>query len=564
MRSPVLLPEIISIISSYLHKPQLAVAARINRTWSNICLPILYHTISVSGLTFKINSLEIGVLRNGHYCQVLITANQVNHWCPRIVSILRSLPNLIELHAPWMNADLLESLIYLQKLERLSISRLQGSQSEDNSYFEPSFQGSRRIRELCMADSNQMTDMALVNITKACPRIQVLVVSGNRCLTHEGLIQWCQHLSEPINCSGSVSSILDNLSIDTNPKISTAMTELTIVNFSNCNRIQSIGFQALFERSRHLEDVNLMSTGVEDSALQALVSQNKGLKNINLNCCAAITDRGLQTILRTCNQLRAVSFLYCNRITAQVFFQDLWKCVDLQELQFSLNRWHVNLIENGQGGPIVQNGDNGNQDQDQESLQENLHQIPFPGNSNHKRPAFSEPQLELMIFGEPELKDFEPNNTIVSPTSITTETNHDAINYTLHAHAASATTIQGYRQRLILSQIYRQIEQLVCLQTLDIRDFHLPLDIASGLERLGRLKQLEILRITGLEWPMGMSEVDWLMGKSKDISYSNDVQPLPSLQQLVFKKGYGFSTGHLSILQEFRPQLKVELTQVVE
>ncbi|KAF8976955.1 hypothetical protein BGZ46_007811 [Entomortierella lignicola] len=401
-----------------------------------------------------------------------------------------------------MNADLLESLVHLQKLERLSISRLQGSQSEDNSYFEPSFQGSRRIKELCMADSNQMTDMALVNITKACPRIQVLVVSGNRCLTHEGLIQWCQHLSEPIDCSGSVSSVLDNLSIDTNPKISTAMTELTTVNFSNCNRIQSIGFQALFERSRHLEDVNLMSTGVEDSALQALVSQNKG--------------------------------------------------------------WHVNLIENGQGGPVVlQNGDNGNQDQDQESLQENLHPIPFPGNSNHKRPAFSEPQLELMIFGEPELKDFESNNT-VSPTTITTEANHDAINYTLHAHAASATTIQGYRQRLILSQIYRQIEQLVCLQTLDIRDFHLPLDIPSGLERLGRLKQLEILRITGLEWPMGMPEVDWLMGKSKDISYSNDIQPLPSLQQLVFKKGYGFSTVHLSILQEFRPQLKVELTQVVE
>ncbi|KAG0004921.1 hypothetical protein BGZ80_004894 [Entomortierella chlamydospora] len=487
------------------------------------------------------------------------------------------MPNLVDLEATWMNVDLLESLPYLQNLERLTISRLQGSHSEDNTYFEPSFEGSRWIRELSMTDSGQMTDRALVSITQACPGIQVLIVSGNRCLTQDGLIEWCHRLTLKAKDSGSLSTF-DSLTLGTNPHPPTTTTELTTINFKNCGRIGSAGFKALFERSHHLEHVNLMSTWVEDDALEVLAAQNKGLQIINLNCCPAISDQGLKNLLRTCTKLRTMSFLSCNRVTAQVFFQGLWRCLGLEELRFSLARWHLNLIENGpSGAPVQQHSDNVNpsvsQDDGQGETQESPQAL-LNALTNNNQPTFYEPQLELMIFGGPEPEnadDDKPSNitdntsnnnggdSFASSINTTPMLNLESVETSLHAYAASSTTLQEYRQRLILAQIYRQIERLTFLQILDIRDLRLPLDLASGLGRLGGLERLKTLEITGLESPMGEPEVNWLIGPGlEQDSHVRKVHPLPSLRQLAFKKGQGIPKEYLHRLKEYRPHLEVE------
>ncbi|KAI8606437.1 hypothetical protein EDD21DRAFT_360926 [Dissophora ornata] len=434
------------------------------------------------------------------------------------------MPNLTNLDATWMNADLLESLVHLQKLERLSISRLQGSQSEDNEFFEPSFQGSKRIKELNMADSSQMTDSALVSITRTCQQIRVLIVSGNRCLTHEGLIQWCDQLfSPPLLPKTPAGEISDFV----------PMTELTTINFANCSRIQSIGFQALFERSRHLQHVNLMSTRVGDEALQVLAAKNQGLRTVVLNCCVAISDAGLQTLLRDCRKLRAVSFLYCNRITVRVFFQNLWRCLGLKELRFSLNGWHVDLIERGIEGPTPEVEVNPSV-----ILQ---HEDGFQG-ITAPQSHYYEPHLEFMIFGKPELDD---------------TTDHHTLTQGLEPED-SFSSMQEYRQRLILSRMYGQIERLCQLEILDMRNTHLPFDLASGLCRLGRLEKLQILEWTGLEQPLGPPEITWLTGTV------NKAAPLPSLHQLVFKGGYSMSKELLRKLKDHRPNLEVQLTQLLD
>ncbi|KAF9577265.1 hypothetical protein BGW38_007644, partial [Lunasporangiospora selenospora] len=107
--------------------------------------------------------------------------------------MLAHTPNLIDLEATWISADLLESVVQLKRLERLSIPRLQGYHDYSH-FFSPSFRGSSRITHLNMADTDILTDETLYQITRACPYIQVLIVSGNRCLTEEGLLRWCDHL----------------------------------------------------------------------------------------------------------------------------------------------------------------------------------------------------------------------------------------------------------------------------------------------------------------------------------------------------------------------------------
>ncbi|KAG0255898.1 hypothetical protein BG011_004871 [Mortierella polycephala] len=554
--SPVQLPEIITVVCSFLAQPELVVCTRLDRTWSSIALPLVYQEINLNRRSFKIDSLELGLLKNGDFCRRLTAARA-----------LRRMPNLLELEATWMNADLLESLVYLQRLERLSISRLQGSQPEDNLYFEPSFQGSRRIKEIDMAYSPQMTDTALVSITRTCPHIQMLTVSGNVCLTHESLIRWCESLTSsspsPSPLQSSSSSSSSSLSLSLSLEMGDlAMTELTTINFTNCVRIQSVGFQTLFERSRNLQHVNLMSTRVEDGALQVLARQNQGLRSIVLNCCASISDQGLQGILRSCHQLESVSFLYCNRITTRVFFQTLWKCLGLKELRFSLNARHNDLIENGLGQPTTQ-------EQDHSLSQDNTID---PASFVQELP-FYEPQLEYMIFGGPDVDD--QGQTLCSNAAQynTGNVQSDAVRINEHMDVASssASSVQEYRQRLILAQIYHQIERMGQLQILDMRDIHLPLDLASGLWRLGCLDQLQVLEWTGLEKPLGLDEVDWLAGNissnrtelGPNLESSSVVKyPLPSLTTLVLKGGFSLSKTLHERLKSRRPRLELYQIQV--
>ncbi|KAG0335220.1 hypothetical protein BG004_000084, partial [Podila humilis] len=201
------------------------------------------------------------------------------------------MPNLVELEALWMNADLLESVIQLQNLERLSAPRMQGSHPDDQSYFLPSFTGSSKITHLNLSDSHLVHDQVLVQIVRACPKIQVLALSGNRCLTDVGLVEWClggtKEQSETVATNDIVSSSQDSSTPLLLPRHKPASeigfsTSLTSINFSNCDKIESVGFEALFGNSHQLQDLNLMSTKVGDRALDILATNNNGLRSLIL------------------------------------------------------------------------------------------------------------------------------------------------------------------------------------------------------------------------------------------------------------------------------------------
>ncbi|KAF9320168.1 hypothetical protein BG003_006977 [Podila horticola] len=566
--SPVYLPEIISAIVSYLDQANLARAARISQTWASICLPILYREIRLSSRNFNIKSLELGLKKHGHYSQKLFAARDVNHWCSRIRAALLNMPNLVQLDALWMNADLLESVIELQHLERLSAPRMQGSHPDDHSYFLPSFTGSSKITHLDMSDSHLVHDKVLVQITRACPQIEVLALSGNSCLTHAGLIEWCNgdlYLSDP-----SSSTSLSQDSLLTQPKRPLFTTSLTSINFSNCNKIETEGFEALFQHSHRLQDLNLMSTKVGDTALEILADNNKHLRSLVLTCCAAISAQGLSRILRTSRELESVSFMYCSRVSAMVFFQlPLWTCTQLRELRFSLNKRHLDWVENGlsaaesasmvamaqlldSGNNINNNNATGNDTTGQDtSIIGDIHVMDLLAEEGSE---FHEPLFQHFVEGI-DIPISSPSDDDTSRKS--TDSTHPPLLSSL-VTLAPPTTIQQYRQRMILAQLYRQIERLTHLRVLDMRDLHLPLDLDSGLWRLGNLRQLEMLEWTGLQAPLREQEVAWLT------SGESDEKTLPVLRQLLIKDGHGMSTVERAVLQAGRPELDLQLIQVRE
>lgn len=75
--SPVQLPEIITIVCSFLAQSELVVCTRLDRTWSSIALPLVYQEINLNRRSFKIDSLELGLLKNGDFCRRLTAARDV-------------------------------------------------------------------------------------------------------------------------------------------------------------------------------------------------------------------------------------------------------------------------------------------------------------------------------------------------------------------------------------------------------------------------------------------------------------------------------------------------------
>ena len=321
-----------------------------------------------------------------------------------------------------------------------------------------------------------------------------------------------------------------------------------------------------------------MSTPIEDDALRVLAQQNANLRSVILNCCPRISDHGLQHLLRTSCQLESVSFLYCHRISAQVFFQALWKCLGLKELQFSLNAGHKTLVENGLS---VASGSPNPGQQEVHDVQGSgtgpLNSLSTP--SIHPSSHFHEPLLEFAIFGGPEEDDEQPvvgseGTGAVGDTMV-------GLDPYVEAAGSGSDSVQEYRQRLISAQMYRQIERLTCLQTLDMRDIQLPLDLRSGLARLGRLEQLEVLELTGLNKPLGSAEIDWLVGASETAALHGKQLPthtdqttprsspsegkhqsLPALKRLVFKGGFSLSAELREKLMFARPSLDLQMIQV--
>jgi len=405
-----------------------------------------------------------------------------------------------------------------------------------------------------------MTDEALFQITKTSPHIQVLTVSGNRSLTHRGLIRWCEALE--VACPKEVDANEESMSSPQSFIVAHQWTELTIVNFSNCNQIESEGFEALFERSRHLQDVNLMSTRVEDKALTLLADNNPDLHTIVLNCCAHMSDSGLRHLLTTCESLESVSFLYCHRVTAGVFFHRLWKCLKLKELQFSLNSLHQILIEFGLTTTISEPSLGGVGAMATQSV------LPTAA-------GFFDPHLEYQILGAPMPL---PAPDVTEETDLDTMdglTSFDGASSTSQPHGNIPPTpivhsAQEYRRQLILKQIYSQIERLSDLESLHMRDLRLPLTLSTGLWRLGQLDRLRVLEWTGLEKPLRTPEIEWLSGRRKcqrrdDVIHEEAEaasMPMRMLERLMIKGGFGMSVSQAQEIQICRPALDIQLSHI--
>ncbi|KAF9404145.1 hypothetical protein BGZ94_004336, partial [Podila epigama] len=500
---------------------------------------------------------------HGHYCQKLFVARDVNHWCSRIRSALLLMPNLLQLEAPWMNADLLESVLQLQHLEHLAVPRMQGSHPDEHSFSLLSFTGSNKITYLDLSDSHIAHDQVLVQIIRACPKIQVLALASNRCLTDAALREWCEGISgkdesmmeTTNNSNNSNNNHLNHRPLSLLP--SDKSTCLTSINFSNCNRIRTEGFEALFRHSHQLQDLNLMSTAVGDKALELLAENNARLRSLVVNCCAAISAHGLSRILQTSQHLESVAFLFCSRVSAKVFFQTpLWACVRLKELRFSLNKQHLTWIEHGLnpvenekmaalvallfgGGGRNGGGSEGEGEGEGEGAE----------NDGNNADEIHEPLFQYFVNGIDKENAGNISSNAPADESTLEETMLDP-----EVSSSRPLTIQDYRQRLVVSQFYRQIERLTELKLLDMRDLHLPFRIESGLWRLARMARLERLEISGLEAPLGPQEIGWLVGDGV-VKQKKQQLPLPMLQQLVFKSGHGMSAMGREVVSRCRPGL---------
>jgi F-box/leucine-rich repeat protein 2/20 len=150
------------------------------------------------------------------------------------------------------------------------------------------------LEELDLSKCEWMSDTHLKRIIQACPNLSRLGLSGDEAITFRG---WSdlQNLSRLISLDISRCGKINDEDFEL---ILKACPQLIELNVEECRRISNKGFYALAKMLPHLAFLNLARTSISDAALIDIVTKCRKLRELNINRCDEISEKGiLQTVL---------------------------------------------------------------------------------------------------------------------------------------------------------------------------------------------------------------------------------------------------------------------------
>jgi F-box/leucine-rich repeat protein 2/20 len=150
------------------------------------------------------------------------------------------------------------------------------------------------LEELDLSKCAWMSDIHLKRIIQACPNLSRLGLSGDEGITFRG---WSdlQNLSRLISLDISRFSRINDEDFEL---ILKACPQLIELNVEECRRISNKGFYALAKMLPQLAFLNLARTSISDAALIDVVTKCRLLRELNINRCDEVSEKGiLQAVL---------------------------------------------------------------------------------------------------------------------------------------------------------------------------------------------------------------------------------------------------------------------------
>ncbi|KAF9355165.1 hypothetical protein BGX26_006901 [Mortierella sp. AD094] len=353
--SPLAIPEILSIILSFLDKQSILSSITVSRVWNESATPALWKSLSRPPLTPNFFSqLEKSGCHVQHLDVVLDTDNDSYSIVPiEFTRVLKSTPRLNSLSLRLSSGGTSETRSSLLKatasiisnqLEFLSLG-IGNISSDDAQEFFLSLTSIKKLELIQCATRSVIK--AITEAQESRPTgLHSFLVKGNLSGIAPEMRQEEWFGNDSFSQLSSTFVDLRQISITSIHSLTSAglisfserFKELTHINFQCCGLIEPVGFETLIEASPSLTHVRLGHTLVNDHALFKLSSPSSRaskLKVLVVSYCANVTSLGIESIVMFCQNLRILDFSVCPGVKNDIFDGPAWECSLLEVLLMS-------------------------------------------------------------------------------------------------------------------------------------------------------------------------------------------------------------------------------------
>ncbi|KAL6905992.1 hypothetical protein ACP4OV_003593 [Aristida adscensionis] len=236
--------------------------------------------------------------------QVLDISNCQNVTDLGVSSIVKAIPNLLELNLSYCWTVTPSMVSSFQRIAKLQTLKLEGCKLMADG-LKAIGRSCVSLRELSLSKCSGVTDTELSFVVSRLKNLQKLDITCCRNITDVSLAA-----------------------------ITSSCTSLISLRMESCSRVSSEGLQLIGKRCCHLEELDLTDNDLDDEGLKALTGCSK-LSSLKVGICLRISDEGLSHIGKSCPELRDIDLYRSGGISDDGVTQLAQGCPMLESINLS-------------------------------------------------------------------------------------------------------------------------------------------------------------------------------------------------------------------------------------
>lgn len=210
----------------------------------------------------------------------------------------------------------------MSKIERMDFRRVSWSREDVEMFATGVAPMCPCLSELVFSDVASVTDFAVCEVVKHCPKVELLDLHG--CPEVTGI---------------AVGKVVEH------------WPNLWFLDLTDCD-VADVAIMKVAENCRKLQRLGIGNTKVTDQGIRALAENCHGLKLINIQQCSQVTDKGIVALAENCHDLQDVFVDFC-QVTYSGILALVENCKGLKILTCHGCATGLRLAELGRQNPHI-------------------------------------------------------------------------------------------------------------------------------------------------------------------------------------------------------------------